>query len=102
MIGLHHPDYPPLLKRSPAPPQWLFVDGDATSAFGDPTRRDMVARLCAGDATVGELALTTDAYVVKPFGSAELVAPSVTWERAVAAEAHHTEQLLLSTGPVRP
>src|SRR3954467_4997284 len=26
------------------------------AALADPTRRDMVARLCAGDATVGELA----------------------------------------------
>ena len=30
------------------------------SALADPTRRDMVARLCAGDATVGELAAPYD------------------------------------------
>jgi len=29
LLGLHHPDYPALLRRSPSPPQWLFVDGDA-------------------------------------------------------------------------
>jgi DNA processing protein len=29
LIGLDHPDYPPLLRRSPSPPRWLFVDGDA-------------------------------------------------------------------------
>ena len=30
------------------------------AALADPTRRDMVARLCAGDATVGELAAPYD------------------------------------------
>ena len=30
------------------------------AALADPTRRDMVARLCAGDATVGELAVPYD------------------------------------------
>ena len=33
LLGLHHPDYPPLLKRSPSPPQWLFVDGDASKLW---------------------------------------------------------------------
>ena len=30
------------------------------AALADPTRRDMVARLCAGDATVGDLAAPYD------------------------------------------
>src|SRR3954467_6451506 len=30
------------------------------AALADPTRRDMVSRLCAGDATVGELAAPYD------------------------------------------
>jgi DNA-binding transcriptional ArsR family regulator len=30
------------------------------AALADPTRRDMVARLCAGDATVGQLAAPYD------------------------------------------
>jgi DNA-binding transcriptional ArsR family regulator len=33
------------------------------AALADPTRRDMVARLCAGDATVGELAAPYDVSV---------------------------------------
>ena len=33
------------------------------SALADPTRRDMVARLCAGDATVNELAAPYDVSV---------------------------------------
>ena len=33
------------------------------SALADPTRRDMVARLCVGDATVGELAAPYDVSV---------------------------------------
>ncbi|MCW2761394.1 MAG: ArsR family transcriptional regulator [Marmoricola sp.] len=33
------------------------------AALSDPTRRDMVARLCAGDATVGELAAPYDVSV---------------------------------------
>ena len=33
------------------------------AALADPTRRDMVARLCAGDATVGELAAPYDVTV---------------------------------------
>jgi DNA-binding transcriptional ArsR family regulator len=33
------------------------------SALADPTRRDIVARLCAGDATVGELAEPYDVTV---------------------------------------
>ena len=32
----------------------------AFAALADPTRRDIVARLCAGDATVGELAAPYD------------------------------------------
>ena len=33
------------------------------AALADPTRRDLVARLCAGDATVGELAAPYDVSV---------------------------------------
>ena len=33
------------------------------AALADPTRRDMVARLCSGDATVGELAAPYDVSV---------------------------------------
>jgi len=33
------------------------------AALADPTRRDIVARLCAGDATVGELAAPYDVSV---------------------------------------
>src|SRR3954469_23808995 len=33
------------------------------AALADPTRRDMVSRLCAGDATVGELAAPYDVTV---------------------------------------
>jgi DNA-binding transcriptional ArsR family regulator len=33
------------------------------AALADPTRRDMVARLCVGDATVGELAAPYDVSV---------------------------------------
>ncbi len=33
------------------------------AALADPTRRDMVARLCSGDATVGELAAPYDMSV---------------------------------------
>ena len=33
------------------------------AALADPTRRDMVARLCAGDATVGDLAAPYDVSV---------------------------------------
>ena len=33
------------------------------AALADPTRRDMVARLCTGDATVGELAAPYDVSV---------------------------------------
>ena len=35
----------------------------AFSALADPTRRDLVARLCEGDATVGELAEPYDVSV---------------------------------------
>ena len=36
---------------------------DAFAALSDPTRRDMVARLCEGDATVNELAAPYDMSV---------------------------------------
>ena len=36
---------------------------DHMAALADPIRRDMVARLCAGDATVGELAAPYDVSI---------------------------------------
>jgi len=33
LLGWHHPDYPPLLRRTPHPPLALFVAGDAALAW---------------------------------------------------------------------
>ncbi len=33
LVGWHHPDYPPLLRQSPAPPLALFVDGDPSALW---------------------------------------------------------------------
>jgi DNA processing protein len=33
LLGIHHPDYPPLLRRIASPPLSLFVDGDASALW---------------------------------------------------------------------